>query len=84
MVFVIIVETRPEQNFIVYHIDYTPALITQHSKYMYFQDMLKSNIRYKISFFLQTLLDDDWEIVGQSQNRKSIFYTLKNDFNDPK
>ena len=49
---------------------------------MYFQDMLSSNVRYKISFFLQTLLEEGWNLIGQSQNNSSIFYTLKNDFKE--
>lgn len=78
MLYIIIVEVRPEQNFIVYHIEYTKDLLTNHNKYIYFQDMLKSNIRYKASFFLQQLLGEGWCLEGQSQCEKSIYYTLSN------
>jgi len=79
MLYLIVLEVRPEQNFIVYHIDYTRSLLQNHNKYLYFQDMLKSNIRYKASFLLQQLLGEGWNMVGQSQNEKSIYYTLTND-----
>jgi len=82
MVFVVIIEVKPETNFVVYHIEYSASLLTTHPKYMYFQDMLSSNVRYKISFFLQTLLEEGWNLIGQSQNNSSIFYTLKNDFKE--
>jgi len=78
MVYVIIIEVRPEQNFIVYHINYTRELLTKHNKYIYFQDMLKSNIRYNASTLLQKLLEDGWDMIGQSQDKKSIYYTLSN------
>jgi len=73
---VIIVETRPENGFIVYHIEYGSRLLTEKPEYMYFQDMLKSNIRYKTCFFLEQLFDKGWTLLGQSQDKKSIFYTL--------
>ena len=74
--FVIIVETRPETASVVYHIQYTKLFLQKNPKYNYFSDMLKSNIRYNMIFFLEQLLNEGWEIRGQSQNKNSMFYTL--------
>ena len=75
--YVIVVETRPEQNFVVYHIEYSRDLLINHKELLFFQDMLKSNIRYTISLFLQKMLELGWEIIGQSQNKTSIYYTMR-------
>jgi hypothetical protein len=75
--YVIVVEARPEQNFIVYHIEYSRELLINHNEYIFFQDMLKSNIRYTISVFLQKMLELGWDIIGQSQNKTSIYYTMR-------
>ena len=75
--FVVIAECRPEQGFIVYHLEYSRDLIQDHNEYVFFQDMLKSNIRYRTSTFIEKMLGLGWDIVGQSQNNLSIFYTLQ-------
>ena len=74
--FVIILETRPKTGFATFHIEYTKELLQEHNEYMFFQDMLKSNLRYSIVFLLQKLLKDGWKIIGQSQDETSLFYTL--------
>lgn len=78
--YVIVVETRPEQNFIIYHIDYSRELIQNHHEYLFFQDMLKSNSRLTISLFLQKMLELGWDVIGQSQNNLSLYYTMKKIF----
>lgn len=75
--FVIIIEARPKNGFATYHIEYCKELIQETGKkYMFFQEMLKSNKRYSIAFLLQKLLNDGWNIVGQSQSDQSLLYTL--------
>lgn len=80
--FVIIVEVKPEMNFVVYHIEYDKELLRTHSEYLFFQDMLRSNMRMKISRFLQMMFERGWSLVSQSQNKKSMFYTMAKDFTD--
>ena len=74
--FVIILEVRPKSGFATFHIEYCKELLQEHNEYMFFQDMLKSSMRYSITFLLQKLLKDGWTIIGQSQNEISLFYTL--------
>jgi len=74
--FVIILETRPSNGFATYHIEYCKELVQEHNEYMFFQDMLKSSLRYSITFLIQKLLTDGWVMLGQSQNSTSLFYTL--------
>jgi len=76
MTFVILVEINLSKGFFVYHINYVPELLKEYPKYFFFQDMLKSSVRYNISFFLSSMINDGWRIVGQSQSNNSLFYTL--------
>ena len=78
--FVIIVETRPDHNFVVFHIEYTKELLHNHPEYIFFQDMLKSNMRMKTTLFLQTMLERGWVLMAQSQNSASIFHTLSKEY----
>ena len=80
--FVIILETRPTHGFATFHIEYCKELLQTHSEYLFFQDMLKSNLRYSITFLLQKLLTDGWTVVGQSQGGGSLFYTLTITYKD--
>lgn len=73
---IVIAECKTEQNFIVYHLEYSRDLIQTHNEYYFFQDMLKSNIRYRTATFLEKMLGLGWTIIGQSQNKTSIYYTL--------
>ena len=75
-VYIIMVEVRPSNNFVVYHIEYDKELLQKHGEHLFFQDMLKSNLRMKISVFLQTMMTRNWTILLQSQNHESIFFTL--------
>ena len=76
--YVVIVETRPDHNFVVFHIEYDTLLLQKHTYYLFFQDMLSSGRRMKIAPFLQVMLQKGWSITGQSQNTTSLFYTLTN------
>lgn len=76
MAHVIIVEVNLHKGFFVYHISYVSDLLKEHPEYLFFQDMLKSNIRYNISFFLAKMIADGWYIAGQSQDKHSLIYTL--------
>tara|TARA_B110000902_G_scaffold198174_1_gene224900 strand:+ start:302 stop:553 length:252 start_codon:yes stop_codon:yes gene_type:complete len=79
-IYVVIVEMKPDINFVVYHIEYEKELIQNHPEYMFFQDMLKSNMRMKGATFLRTMLEREWNIISQSQNNKSLYYTLSKHF----
>ena len=80
--FVIILETRPTHGFATFHIEYCKELLQTHPEYLFFQDMLESNLRYSMTFLLQKLLTDGWTVVGQSQGGGSLFYTLKISYKD--
>lgn len=78
--YVVIVEMRPNTNFVVYHIEYEKELLQRHSEYIFFQDMLRSNLRMKGATFLRTMLEREWTVVSQSQNDESLYYTLSKQF----
>jgi len=76
MSFVILVEVVLKKGYAIEHLNYTPELISTYPEYFFFQDMLKSNIRYNISFFLGKMINDGWIIAGQSQDKHRLVYTL--------
>lgn len=78
--FVVILEVRPDQKFVVYHIEYDKLLLQEHPEYLFFQEMLASDKRIKIAQFLQLMFDHDWVLLTQSQNVISVYYTLHKQF----
>ncbi len=72
----IIVETRPSNGFVVYHIEYTSELLSKYPEYSFFSDMLRTNLRMKTVLFLRTMESKGWRIDSQSQDTTSIYYTM--------
>lgn len=74
--FVIVIEVRTVSSFLIYHIEYDKELVMHHTEYLFFQDMLRSNLRMNICTFLPIMFKRGWTVVSQSQNANSLFYTL--------
>lgn len=73
---VMVLECKIGNSFIVHHVEYDSVLIQTFPEYAFLQNMLKSSKRMNVATFLPIMMEKGWEIAAQSQHGNSLFYTL--------